>query len=251
MTGLIELLEIYPVLESVVRFLNYGDLLNLARTSTLARAITHGLYIESPHIKLIPNTKIRRSIRVGRAQTSLWLHLKSKAQLKCSEANHTKGQSPQGCLLCSMPVCLACIVKNSFQKKDATFQRRFRPMCQSCFSTGNPHAERIHYNGDAPVRVDYSENGICQCTAKEGILCCRCKEHQNEGFLADIPLCAGKGCGIGINGDNIAARICLWCNLILPGPRSVERHRQFYDSRSLFDTEIESHKHQAIKAGPE
>ena len=133
------------------------------------------------------------------------------------------------------PVCLACIVKNSFRKNEATFQNRFRPLCQNCFSSGNPHAEHLLYDGDKRLQVDYTENGICQCTARDGFLCLECKDRQNLGFSKGLPRCAGHGCDTDIDKNNIAGRVCLWCNLILPGPRNVERHRQFFESRYIFD----------------
>ena len=242
-----ELLAIYPILRSLVGFLNLADLVNLARVNSATRAICRGLE-SSPSQELIADSNVRQFIQVGRAQTRLWRYLKSIAQLQCSESNHTKGQPPQGCVLCSMPVCQACIVKNSIKKNEATFQSRFRPLCLDCYSSGNPHEERLLYDGDKRLQVDYTENGICQCTAKDGILCLRCKRRQNLGFLEGLPRCAGHGCDTNINGNNIAVRVCLWCNLILPGPRSVDRYRQFYASRFLLHKQADTHATRFVEA---
>ena len=250
MADFIELLTIYPILENLAECLKLGDLLNLGRTNSIVRAVCRGLDATASQQDYVADTNVRRSLLLGAGNTNIWRHLKSAARLECSENNHTKGGSPQGCLACSMPVCLACIVKNSFTKNENTFQSRCRPLCRRCFAMGNPHAERIRFCGDSAVKVDYTENGICQCTARDGILCLQCKMVQNDTFSDDILHCAGFGCGIQLTGANMAGRVCLWCKLILPGPRSVERHRRFYESRNLFDRDSETLTTRAVKAGP-
>jgi hypothetical protein len=176
---------------------------------------------------------IRTNLHIGTANTPLWRHLKSLCILACLETKHTKGDSPHACRLCSMPVCNTCVVKQSFGKRENTFGNRKRQLCEHCWLSGNPHKQRLlHVRHETIISVDYTSMNLCRCTASDGFLCSSCKDEQNDVSKAQQVRCAGRNCSQILASDEQGGRICLWCDLALPGARSKtdRRRREFNPS---------------------
>ena len=229
---LLDILSCYPILEALLSALPLGALLNLSKVNSEFRAILHNFGCRPLNHRDSKSRKDRLDLNIGRHQTSSWLHCKSLCLLECSEPHHTKGQNVRGCRMCSMPVCEACIVKSSFGKKENTFQARRRYMCKDCWISGNARTGLIRAPDSAILNYDRSE--LCHCTAKDGTLCLRCKEHQNSEAEQKHAYCAGNGCSNEVNDNNSGGRICLWCSSVIPGPRSMEESYKIYNSRDLF-----------------
>ena len=154
----------------------------------------------------------------------------------CSELNHTRGNNIRGCLMCSMPVCEACIIKESFGKRDEkTFQHRTRTLCSDCYDSETPHIEQALKPGMEGKDVIHRLRktwSTCVCTPKEGYLCLRCKIEQRSKMAVKLARCYGQGCTRTQLGG-FPGRICLWCDLRLPGERSRAEARRDYDARHL------------------
>ena len=247
MPALLDLLQIYPIVETLAAFLPFGSLLELSRTDSSYRATLHG-FPSSYGLVRTSDTNICNNLNIGHHETRLWRRLKSLTLKECSETGHTKGMSPKGCLMCSLPVCQACIVKNSFGKKEHTFPSRRRNLCQKCWDTGNIHAERLRCGPSCPKVVDYGEIELCRCTAKDGILCCDCKEQQRSDLQQKLSHCAGYGCGTSVPHSDMSRRICLWCTLVLPSPHirgtSTSIHQQAERALSYYTVPEGSLSHQ-------
>ena len=232
MPSLLELLRAYPILVNLVAVLPLGGLLNLSKTNSIIRAALHGFsdgFLEKPSLL----TAVRPSLFIGRHNTSHWKSLKAKSPLCCSEPQHTRGDKVNGCLVCSMPVCQACIIKASFGKSSQnTFPNRIRSLCVECFNSGNPHQETSLNGEEAIIQTSYFRRTECICTAK-GHLCLRCKTKQNSKLDSRNSECYGTGCSRSEQ-DGFGGRVCLWCNLPLPRERSRAGSSRDYDSRHLF-----------------
>ena len=232
MPELIHLLAQYPILEALSHVLPLGGLLALSRTDSVYRAVLRGLPVVEPDARRIDSSDVREDVEVGYANTRLWVLLKQHAPKVCAEQNHTKGDDPRPCQICSMPVCAACVVKSSFKKNEYTFITRRRGLCGQCWTQNKPHRERLRYLGDRPVQLLYAKMEMCRCTAKDGVLCTPCRDRL-QSHRED--LCAGIGCSQRLNGyhdpDDIAGRVCVWCDRALPGSRSKERSWSDYESR--------------------
>lgn len=255
MPTLLDLLALYPALESLIVSLSFADLLHLARTNSNYRAALHGFQIKedgSPSYPVHPIKKPRhlnelhhmngdgRTVRdghnrtalnLGQHQTGLWQHLKSISQMQCHEARHTKGKGPKGCRMCSMPICEACVVKSSFAKGSSTYPTRYRQLCTTCWAANNHLMEQLRHGPDASRSRYLKESQMCMCAAKDGILCSECKENQLSDVQAKLAHCAGYQCHQALNENNSAGRICLWCLSILPGPRSQAEYWHIYDRK--------------------
>ena len=158
----------------------------------------------------------------------------------CSELNHTRGDNIRGCLMCSMPVCEACIIKESFGKRDEkTFQHRTRTLCPDCYDTETPHIEQTLKPG---MKGKNATLPACICTPKEGYLCLRCKIEQRSKLAVKLARCYGQGCKRTQPGG-FPGRICLWCDLRLPGERSRAEARRDYDVRHLLARSHSSFEH--------
>lgn len=248
MASLLELLCAYPILENLVAVLPLGDLFNLSKTSSTIRFVLHGLPIR--FVKKPSSLRaVRPALSIGRHETSHWKNLKAKSPLCCSELQHTRGSNIKGCLMCSMPVCEACIIKASFGKRDEnTFSNRTRSLCVECFDSGNQHQEAT-LNGEEPVILTpYLMRTECICTAKDGHLCVRCKTKQNSKLETRHNQCYGTGCSKSIS-DDFGGRVCIWCDLPLPRERSRAESRRDYDARHLLARTHSSYD-QPPKAGP-
>ena len=232
MPTLLAVLSCYPVLEAFLSTLQLGALLNLSKINSDFRFLLHNFEDRPRHSEMSESLEVRQDLKIGKHQTSSWLKFKSLCLLECSEPHHTKGENPRGCRMCSMPVCEACIVKSSFGKKENTFQSRRRYMCDDCWTSGNPHNRRIRSSNS--WILDYNRSTLCRCTAKDGILCLRCKTEQISEANHIYAYCAGFGCSNEVSENDSAGRICLWCSCVLPGPRSMEESYKLYDSRYLF-----------------
>ena len=241
MASLLDLLSPYPVLERLVSHLPLGDLLSLSKVDSLFRAALHGF--QRPVTAGCPSSgealktsSIRPALRIGAHDTSYWRNLKGRSPLLCSEAQHKRGEKIRGCLMCSMPVCEACIIKASFGKQNEhTFQSRIRPLCGKCYDGGTPHKQElllgnVGESSNTLLRESRRKEWTCLCTAKDSHLCLRCKTDQKH---FDIGRCHGEGC-LKTNSDGLPNRVCLWCDLRLPGERSRAEARRDYDKRHLF-----------------
>lgn len=232
MASLLQLLCAYPVLESLVAVLPLGDLFNLSKTSSTIRITLHGFSINFVK-KPSSLGAVRPALSIGRHDTSHWKNLKAKSPLCCSETQHTRGANIKGCLMCSMPVCEACIIKASFGKRDEnTFPNRTRSLCVECFDSGTPHQAAM-LNGEETVALpSYLMRGECICTAKDGHLCLKCKTKQNSELETRHNQCYGQGCSKSILED-FGGRVCIWCDVPLPRERSRAESRRDYDIRHI------------------
>ena len=250
MASLFELLHSYPILENLVTVLPLGDLFNLSKTNSTIRAALHGFsdqFLQTPSYL----EAVRPALSIGRHNTSFWKNLKAKSPKYCSEPQHTKGDKIKGCLMCSMPVCEACIIKNSFGKRDEnTFPSRIRSLCVECFNVGNHHRETSLLDGKkGTTQTSYLGRTECTCTAKDGHLCLRCKTKQNSKLDCRENQCFGMGCSTSKTGD-IGGRVCLWCNHPLPRERSRAESRRIYDARHLLARRHSSYN-KSLAEGPE
>ena len=232
MASLLQLLCAYPVLENLVAVIPLGDLFNLSKTSSTIRMVLHGFpvnFVKKPSSL----GAVRSALSIGRHDTSHWKNLKAKSPLCCSEIQHTRGANIKGCLMCSMPVCEACIIKASFGKRDEnTFPNRTRSLCVECFDSGTPHQAAM-FSGEEKIALpSYLMRGECVCTAKDGHLCLRCKTKQNSELETRHNQCYGQGCSKSIL-DDFGGRVCIWCDLPLPPERSRAESRRDYDIRHL------------------
>ncbi len=249
MASLLDLLSPYPVLENLVSALPLGDLFNLSKTNSLFRAALHGFQVpitagRRSNGKSPANAPIRSSLGIGEHDTIYWKNLKARSLLLCSESQHKRGDKIRGCLMCSMPVCEACIIKASFGKlNEYTLQSRTRPLCGDCYDTGKPHKGEpllgsVDKGRHPSPRLIRRMEWTCMCTAKDGHLCLRCKTEQKH---FDIDQCYGEACSEKAGG--FPGRVCLWCDLRLPGERSRAEARRDYDKRHLLARTHSSFKH--------
>ena len=142
--------------------------------------------------------------------------------------------------MCSMPVCEACIIKESFGKRDEkTFQHRTRTLCSDCYDSDTPHIEQTIKPG---MKGKNAVLPTCICTPKEGHLCVRCKIEQRSKLAVKLARCYGQGCTRTQPGG-FPGRVCLWCNLRLPGNRSRAEARRDYDARHLLARSHSSFEH--------
>ena len=236
MAALIDLLSPYPILENVVCVLPLGDLFRLSKTNSAIRAALHGF-------EPAQSSAVRPNLWIGQHETPFWKNLKAKSLLLCSETQHTRGDRIRGCLMCSLPVCEACIIKASFGKRDEkTFQHRTRSLCPGCYDLQTPHKE-LSLKGMSIKRSIHSLGvPTCICTAKDGHLCLKCKTEQKSDLQAKLSQCYGKGCWERQPGG-FSGRICLWCDLRLPGERSRAEARRDYDKRHLLAKAHSSYEH--------
>lgn len=237
MARLIDLLYEYPVLEALIEALPFDGLLSLARASSLCRAILHDFPADgSTESSKLPNTN-RPQLFIGKHNTKLWMSLKSKAGVRCSEPHHTKGSRIKGCRLCSMLVCESCIVKSSYFSTNVTMGSRRRYLCRTCWNTGNPHKERkfgkaidqkfCSYQRQAEVR------GSCICTIQDKWLCSKCTKKETPKMPEDVVQCAGEGCSTIMRPANCGGRLCMWCELPLVEKLGREQSRRDYDLKHL------------------
>jgi hypothetical protein len=233
----------WPIALTLATYLPAGDLINLARTSIPLRAVLHGLQPPSPaDLQFTSHSRPRPALRIGDHQTSYWKQLKQAAPFLCASPTHTKGSSPRPCRYCSTPICEACIVRDSFAKRNEnTFKNRCRFLCKECWNSGNPH-RRCRFKGDSDSpqggasRYNFApgDGEFCACTNKDdGWLCISCKDMQNaEANASGSRLCFGEACSEALEEDKDRRRICLWCD------RPMLRGRASIESRLAFDQKI-------------
>ena len=242
MTVLLDLLSPYPILENLASALTLGDFFNLSKVNSAYRAALHGF--EKPIVDeagTTSNRNLRSVLLIGAHRTPFWENLKARTRLQCSEPQHKRGPKPQGCLICSMPVCEACIVKASFARRNEnTFQNRHRSLCSDCWYSGNHHKKHPVENRNGRFLKPYPDQAIngefCLCAAKDGILCWKCKANQNTKVENEAEKCYGRDCPNGnpeSRPTHIEGRVCLWCSRQLPGSRSRAESRRDYDARHI------------------
>ena len=242
MAVLLDLLSPYPVLEKLASFLSLGDLFNLSKLNSAYRCALHGF--EGSHVeedKPKGDGHVRPALLIGAHRTRFWENLKARSQLQCSEPHHKRGSNPQGCLICSMPVCEACIIKASFAKRNEnTFQNRHRSLCPDCWYSGNKHKKQpvqvVSNPSPKPYPDQATDGEFCNCTAKSGHICLKCKTEQNAERLNEAERCYGQGCLYGYSKSRatpMEGRVCLWCSRQLPGSRSRAESRRDYDARHI------------------
>lgn len=148
--------------------------------------------------------------------------------------------------MCSMPVCEACIIKESFGKRDEkTFQHRTRTLCPECYDAGTPHIDQTIKPGMKGKNTIHSlsETGsTCICTPKDGHLCLKCKIEQRSNLAVKLTRCYGQGC-TWTRPEGFSGRTCLWCDLRLPSERSRAEARRDYNARHLLARSHSSFEH--------
>ena len=156
--------------------------------------------------------------------------------LICRELHHTEGYVIRCCLRCTMPVCDACIVKDAFEKEEATYYNRRRHVCAECWdrrqhsvlqSDGSQSREQVSF----AMRAESKE--LCQCSVHDGWLCSRCKVEQNSNLASKLEKCVTEPCESKPLDDQFGGRMCLWCGLPMLGRRSPGEARREYDSLHL------------------
>lgn len=235
MASLLDIVLIHPIQQSLLCSLSLGDLLHLSRTNSTFRAVFHGVPIKAHDRGLLASAHSRPSLFIGAHDTQYWKRCKSMTLLACSESHHVRGEKIRGCRMCSMPVCEACIIKSSFGKPDErTFSSRTRSFCPDCYGLGNVHRDRRLTGTDAKSDAPHfdPQEPICECTAKDGHLCVQCKTKQRVDAGKECNQCHGKGCSRAKEGG-FSGRVCLWCDLRLPGERDRAVARRNYDSKHL------------------
>ncbi|MCJ1358327.1 MAG: hypothetical protein MMC33_008326 [Icmadophila ericetorum] len=130
-----------------------------------------------------------------------------------------------------MPVCEACIVKKSFNKKENKFNSRRRYVCKDCWQVDRPQATQSQFQAYESALLDHDSNEICHCTPKNAVLCLSCKDGQNRDLHKQIDHCAGFGCSIALTAENIGGSYCLWCNLMLTKASTSQQSRRLFNSR--------------------
>ena len=208
MSTLLDLILLYPVVETIASFLPLKSIQHLAQASSKYYEAMHGSPVnEADYPKTAPPYAVY-------SETDLWRRLRSLSTDSCSETGHTRGKNPKPCRLCGLLVCEACVVKNSFGKTENTFGSRRRNLCQTCWLTRHPQARRRQHDSTSPPTVNYHTIGLCECTAKQGILCRKCKEQQNSDLKRKLKQC--DGCGREKDAREMSRQICLWCTRVLP-----------------------------------
>ncbi|PGH17199.1 hypothetical protein AJ79_01337 [Helicocarpus griseus UAMH5409] len=237
MPELLDLISLFPVVSVLVPHLGLGDVLNLSRVNSEYRAVLHGFALPSPPISPRESTsgtkRIRPEIRIGEHQTLYWKAIKRSGQLVCSEPTHSRGPTPRLCTYCSLPVCEACIVKESFRQSTSAYKSRTRPFCIDCWLTGTPHEGRRPSTQPRSTPYDFTPvpGDYCTCTAKDGWVCSKCREIQVRTGQEPILTCIGEGCTAAPGKDSDRRRICLWCHLPLFARPSMDQWREGYGER--------------------
>ena len=223
--SLLDLVLLYPVVETIVSFLPLKSIQSLAQTSSKYYEAMHGSPVaESDYSKMAPSYTTC-------FESDLWRRLKSLSTDSCSETGHTRGKNPKPCRLCALLVCEACVVKHSFGKTENTFGNRRRNLCQKCWLTRQPRARQLQHSSTSPPTIDYHAISICQCTAKQGIICRKCKEEQNSDFKRKLKQC--DGCGLEKDARGPSRQICLWCTGVLPESYGRASFPQSEEVRSI------------------
>ena len=230
MATLSSLISRHPILEALLPKLPLAGLLNLAKLNSEYRCILHG-FPPCYERHEAEDFKVRPSLHIGKHQTQTWSHRKSMCQLQCSEPHHTKGTNVRLCRACSMPVCEACIVKKSFNKKENKFNNRRRYVCKDCWHVARPQARQSRYQAYESVLLDHDSDEICHCTPKDAILCLSCKDGQSQDVEKQIDRCTGFGCSMVLTAENIGGSYCLWCNLMVAKASTPEQCRRLFNSR--------------------
>lgn len=237
--SLFDLLYASPVAENLASCLSAGGLLNLARTSSQYRAILHDFDLASRRPDQESSMTARSDPAIGKHHTGRWESLKRKTQWVCGSSKHTKGSTPRYCRFCSIPICEACIVRDSFGKSEKTHLNRTRYLCKDCWLNGTPHRRcRIDTVGKAPWKNPYvfapDEGDFCTCAAKDRWVCPECKDVQNlEAKEVGFRICFGEGCSNILGEDKERRRICLWCDLPMTRGRTTMERRAAFDQKCL------------------
>ena len=158
-----------------------------------------------------------------------------KNLLVCWEPHHTEGYVSRCCLKCTMPICDACVVKDAFGKQEATYRNRRRYVCLDCWS---PERSIIRPSGSGSRIVpSYAQRvasrEFCQCSVYNGWLCSKCKTGQNSDLTSKLDQCVTERCPNKPSKDHFGGRMCLWCDLPMPGRMSPGEARREYDSLHL------------------
>ncbi|KAJ9607749.1 hypothetical protein H2200_007827 [Cladophialophora chaetospira] len=239
------LISIWPVASTLSSHLPVGDLFSLARVSVKTRAVLHGFALPSG-----TSGPSGRDLYVGYHNTTSWQRLKTLSPFTCSSRDHTKGPPPKPCRYCSRPICGACMVRDSINKKENTFPNRIRHLCKKCWETGNPNrTERYPLTPETEERSKKrqkhwrgsgSTRDTCVCTLKDdGTLCLDCKTIQNTNALSaqSQSECHGQDCTNTLTPLDISHhRICLWCSNPLPrplgGPTRLHWNQKIIEARA-------------------
>ena len=234
---LLSILEPWPIAASFAAQSNAADLIHLSRVDSRIRAALHSFGQPAD----VPRGHVRQSLNIGSHQTSYWQQLKLKAPFTCSSPTHVRDSNPHPCRICSMPICEACVIRDSFAKRsENTFKNRQRFLCKTCWTTSRPHKrhkfidkrkiecqdEDGHHSGCPPGTSEF-----CSCTnQKDGWLCIPCKDTQNSEVTTDgLTTCFGENCEQPLGNAKELWRICLWCD------KSISRSRAGVVSRLMFD----------------
>lgn len=243
--GLEDALRIWPVAEALSTYLPVGDLISLARSSTILRAALHGFPEPDENEPTGLQGNLRQSLNIGQHDTTSWNRLKQLAPYECSSPKHTKkNATPKPCRYCSRLICDACIVQSSFSRgRENTFQNRVRYLCRTCWSEGNhsrSHRFPLYASKDESSKAqwydpDGSTKECCTCTLKaDGTLCLDCKDLQNwEAMASAETQCHGMGCTNTPEEDKERRRICLWCNKSLP--RQIGGTTRYHWNQKMID----------------
>ena len=167
----------------------------------------------------------------------------------CEEPQHTTGNDVRQCRTCAKPVCMTCIVKDSFLKfNENIFQSRRRILCKPCWDSSKFPAERktsqdlrqvASGQKDADIfsfasatpnkvrNVAMHKRCFCQCRSHNGTLCLACKkQHMAEAQLTEAH-CTQPACAVLITLENHGGSRCRWCGLPCGPATRIERREIF------------------------
>ncbi|QKX55895.1 uncharacterized protein TRUGW13939_02994 [Talaromyces rugulosus] len=216
MPELLDIIYPWPVVSTLALYLGVGDLIQLSRVSTGCRAALHGFPRPRPDDGAGDWIRVRAEIFIGMHQSSYWRNLKSIAQMSCAEANHRRGYRAELCRYCSIPVCDACVVRESFGQGTSAWRTRTRHLCVDCWASGTPHKNR-NFSKPPSATVKYSfapgDGDFCRCTATDGWLCAGCRKKQCTDVAAQRERCFGEGCSRLAGLEKERRSVCLWCDM--------------------------------------
>ena len=235
MVSLYDILFIQPVQKFLVSGLSACDLSNLSRTNSKIGDCLREIENVSNAREILQPTNEDLPSDPSHHETPQLTELKAERLLLCSEPQHVQGTKVRGCLLCTMPVCEACIIKASFRQRDGgTFASRTRSLCPECYSVGNAFEGKLPdgLGNDGITRILDPGEAFCVCTATDGHLCLKCKTAQKSDSEINRDRCHGRGCSR-TKAGGFPSQVCVWCTLRLPSEHHRVRARREYDQLHL------------------
>ena len=168
MASLTTILLVALIRENTVYGMPIGDLINLARSNSTIRVALHQFPLQQEEQEKSPAISEDQSNTSANHDTQYWRKLKAGSALVCAEPCHTRGDHIRGCRTCSMPVCEACIIRDSFNERNGgIFSNRTRSLCPECYNEGNIRTEGLGTTRNRAricPTIRESLRAVCVCT---------------------------------------------------------------------------------------